>query len=93
MDVKHRLNVAGHDYMFPYFRAETLPSEILFFRVWREQRAKIVGFPARRHSQQGNEILYDSNHTCQLSMILTGAAFIHKVLLNRNDMIQLLTEA
>ncbi|VDK82665.1 unnamed protein product [Onchocerca ochengi] len=56
--------------------------EIIFaFRVWREQRAKIVGFPARRHSQQGNEILYDSNHTCQLSMILTGAAFIHKAYL------------
>ncbi|VDN05888.1 unnamed protein product [Thelazia callipaeda] len=53
--------------------------EIIFaFRVWREQRNKIVGFPARRHSQKGNEILYDSNHTCQLSMILTGAAFIHK---------------
>lgn len=63
----------------------------LFFRVWREQRTKIVGFPARRHSQQGNEILYDSNHTCQLSMILTGAAFIHKVL-NRNNIIQLLTQ-
>uniref|UniRef100_A0A0R3S276 Exostosin domain-containing protein n=1 Tax=Elaeophora elaphi TaxID=1147741 RepID=A0A0R3S276_9BILA len=56
--------------------------EIIFaFRVWREQRTKIVGFPARRHSQQGNEILYDSNHTCQLSMILTGAAFIHKTYL------------
>ncbi|KAM3723091.1 Exostosin-2 [Dirofilaria immitis] len=56
--------------------------EIIFaFRVWREQRTKIVGFPARRHSQQGNEILYDSNHTCQLSMILTGAAFIHKAYL------------
>ncbi|KAL4002697.1 Glycosyl transferase 64 domain family protein [Acanthocheilonema viteae] len=56
--------------------------EIIFaFRVWREQRTKIVGFPARRHSQQGNDILYDSNHTCQLSMILTGAAFIHKAYL------------
>ncbi|VDK72019.1 unnamed protein product [Litomosoides sigmodontis] len=56
--------------------------EIIFaFRVWREQRTKIVGFPARRHSQQGNEILYDSNHTCQLSMVLTGAAFIHKAYL------------
>ncbi|VDM09912.1 unnamed protein product [Wuchereria bancrofti] len=56
--------------------------EIIFaFRVWREQRTKIVGFPARRHSQQGNEILYDSNHTCQFSMILTGAAFIHKAYL------------
>ncbi|CAG9537822.1 unnamed protein product [Cercopithifilaria johnstoni] len=56
--------------------------EIIFaFRVWREQRMKIVGFPARRHSQQGSEVLYDSNHTCQLSMILTGAAFIHKAYL------------
>lgn len=53
--------------------------EIIFaFRVWREQRNKIVGFPARHHARYGDNMFYNSNHTCQLSMILTGASFIHK---------------
>ncbi|MFH4973533.1 hypothetical protein AB6A40_000242 [Gnathostoma spinigerum] len=54
--------------------------EIIFaFRVWREQRTKIVGFPARYHARYGEEIYYNSNHTCQYSMVLTGASFIHKM--------------
>ncbi|VDL76730.1 unnamed protein product [Nippostrongylus brasiliensis] len=53
--------------------------EIIFaFRVWRENRHRIVGFPARHHTRYGDEIYYNSNHTCQLSIILTGAAFLHK---------------
>uniref|UniRef100_A0A0N5C454 Glyco_transf_64 domain-containing protein n=1 Tax=Strongyloides papillosus TaxID=174720 RepID=A0A0N5C454_STREA len=53
--------------------------EIIFaFRVWREQRHKIIGFPARHHARYGDKMFYNSNHTCQLSMILTGASFIHK---------------
>ncbi|EDV21339.1 uncharacterized protein TRIADDRAFT_50846 [Trichoplax adhaerens] len=50
------------------------------FRVWRESRDRIVGFPARHHtwSKLTNRWSYDSNKTCQLSMVLTGAAFIHK---------------
>uniref|UniRef100_A0A0N4ZWP6 Glyco_transf_64 domain-containing protein n=1 Tax=Parastrongyloides trichosuri TaxID=131310 RepID=A0A0N4ZWP6_PARTI len=53
--------------------------EIVFaFRVWREQRNKIIGFPARYHARYGDEMFYNSNHTCQLSMILTGASFLHK---------------
>lgn len=51
------------------------------FRVWRENRQKIVGFPARHHARYDNQMYYNSNHTCQYSMILTGAAFIHKVCL------------
>nr|CAD2181850.1 unnamed protein product [Meloidogyne enterolobii] len=52
--------------------------EIIFaFRVWREQRDRIVGFPARYHARFGDTINYDSNHTCQFNMILTGAAFLH----------------
>lgn len=51
---------------------------VLAFRVWRENRDRIVGFPARYHAKYGNEMYYNSNHTCQMSMILTGAAFIHK---------------
>lgn len=51
---------------------------ILAFRVWRENRDRIVGFPARYHARYGDSMFYNSNHTCQMSMILTGAAFLHK---------------
>uniref|UniRef100_A0A914GS44 Exostosin-like 3 n=1 Tax=Globodera rostochiensis TaxID=31243 RepID=A0A914GS44_GLORO len=57
--------------------------EIVFaFRVWREHRDRIVGFPARFHARFGDDNFYNSNHTCQYSMILTGAAFIHKFYLH-----------
>ncbi|XP_059165262.1 exostosin-like 3 [Physella acuta] len=55
--------------------------EIVFgFRVWREERARVVGFPGRFHAwdvkhQSWN---YNSNYSCELSMVLTGAAFFHK---------------
>ncbi|EPB68027.1 EXTL2, alpha-1,4-N-acetylhexosaminyltransferase [Ancylostoma ceylanicum] len=53
--------------------------EIVFaFRVWRENRHRIVGFPARHHARYDDQMYYNSNHTCQLSIILTGAAFLHK---------------
>uniref|UniRef100_A0A8D9DRV7 glucuronosyl-galactosyl-proteoglycan 4-alpha-N-acetylglucosaminyltransferase n=1 Tax=Cacopsylla melanoneura TaxID=428564 RepID=A0A8D9DRV7_9HEMI len=55
--------------------------EIMFaFRVWREQRDRIVGFPGRYHAWDLNNQggwLYNSNYSCELSMVLTGAAFIH----------------
>nr|CAD7405404.1 unnamed protein product [Timema poppensis] len=55
--------------------------EIMFgFRVWREQRDRVVGFPGRFHAWDLNHQgwLYNSNYSCELSMVLTGAAFIHK---------------
>lgn len=55
--------------------------EILFgFRVWREARDRIVGFPGRFHAWDLNfgGWLYNSNYSCELSMVLTGAAFFHK---------------
>nr|CAD7462930.1 unnamed protein product [Timema tahoe] len=55
--------------------------EIMFgFRVWREQRERVVGFPGRFHAWDLNHQgwLYNSNYSCELSMVLTGAAFIHK---------------
>jgi len=55
--------------------------EIIFgFRVWREQRDRVVGFPGRFHAwnAQHNNWLYNSNYSCELSMVLTGAAFYHK---------------
>ncbi|KAG9509293.1 Exostosin-like 3 [Fragariocoptes setiger] len=55
--------------------------EIVFgFRVWRESRDRIVGFPGRYHAWDPNfeSWMYNSNHSCELSMVLTGAAFHHK---------------
>jgi len=55
--------------------------EIIFgFRVWREARERVVGFPARYHAWDAGskQWAYNSNHSCELSMVLTGAAFIHK---------------
>lgn len=55
--------------------------EIIFgFRVWREQRDRIVGFPGRFHAWDSNNTAwnYNSNYSCELSMVLTGAAFYHK---------------
>ena len=50
------------------------------WRVWREQRDRVVGFPGRYHAWdlQHNNWLYNSNYSCELSMVLTGAAFFHK---------------
>ncbi|XP_046392501.1 exostosin-3 [Ischnura elegans] len=55
--------------------------EIMFgFRVWREQRDRVVGFPGRFHAWdlKYGGWLYNSNYSCELSMVLTGAAFFHK---------------
>ncbi|CAG9772017.1 unnamed protein product [Ceutorhynchus assimilis] len=56
--------------------------EILFgFRVWREHRDRIVGFPGRFHAwdlNTKNSWLYNSNYSCELSMVLTGASFLHR---------------
>ncbi|XP_032596857.1 exostosin-3 [Drosophila grimshawi] len=56
--------------------------EILFgFRVWREHRDRVVGFPGRYHAwdlSSNSMWHYNSNYSCELSMVLTGAAFIHK---------------
>lgn len=55
--------------------------EIMFgFRVWREARDRIVGFPGRYHAwdMTHQSWLYNSNYSCELSMVLTGAAFFHK---------------
>jgi alpha-1,4-N-acetylglucosaminyltransferase EXTL3 len=55
--------------------------EIMFaFRVWRENREKIVGFPARYHTWNFTTKTYEYRHdlSCEYSMILTGAAFYHQ---------------
>ena len=58
--------------------------EIIFaFRVWRENRARLVGFPSRSHgwNDTSQQWVYLSGYTCEYSLVLTGAAFIHKVVL------------
>lgn len=55
--------------------------EIIFgFRVWRESRDRVVGFPGRYHGWHVAEKSwhYNASHSCELSMVLTGAAFFHK---------------
>lgn len=55
--------------------------EIVFaFRVWRGSRDRIVGFPGRFHAWNSAQRawMYNSNHTCELSMVLTGGAFFHR---------------
>ncbi|XP_043213542.1 exostosin-3-like isoform X1 [Amphibalanus amphitrite] len=55
--------------------------EIVFgFRVWREQRDRLVGFPGRFNAwdTRFGGWHYNSNYSCELSMVLTGAAFFHK---------------
>ncbi|CAF0852273.1 unnamed protein product [Brachionus calyciflorus] len=57
------------------------PDEIILaFRVWRENRERIVGFPARYHTfdLKNKSILYQSYLSCEYSMVLTGAAFYHR---------------
>lgn len=50
--------------------------EIIFgFRVWREHRDRVVGFPGRFHAwdlNNNNGWLYNTNYSCELSMVLTG---------------------
>ncbi|MPC11187.1 Exostosin-3 [Portunus trituberculatus] len=61
-------------------RAERNSLNNRFLPVWREERDRIVGFPGRYHAWDLNYggWLYNSNYSCELSMVLTGAAFFHK---------------
>ncbi|CAE1326371.1 EXTL3 [Acanthosepion pharaonis] len=55
--------------------------DILFaFRVWRENRDRIVGFPARYHewNPKKKKWFYSSGYKMGQSLILTGATFLHK---------------
>ena len=52
-----------------------------FHRVWRENRDRLVGFPGRHHAfdSSTDSFYYNSEHSCELSLVLTGGAFFHKV--------------
>lgn len=51
------------------------------YEVWREFPDRIVGFPSRTHVWDNvtNRWRYESEWTNEISMVLTGAAFHHKV--------------
>jgi len=51
------------------------------YRIWRENRGRLVGFPGRHHAYNStsNYFYYNSEHSCELSLVLTGGAFFHKV--------------
>lgn len=50
------------------------------YEVWREFPDRIVGFPSRTHTwdNETQSWRYESEWTNELSMVLTGAAFLHK---------------
>ncbi|KAG5888524.1 hypothetical protein JTB14_009576 [Gonioctena quinquepunctata] len=50
------------------------------YEVWREFPDRIVGFPSRTHIWENvtQKWKYESEWTNEISMVLTGAAFLHK---------------
>lgn len=50
------------------------------FEVWREFPDRIIGFPSRTHiwDNMTQSWKYESEWTNEISMVLTGAAFLHK---------------
>lgn len=51
------------------------------YQVWREFPDRLVGFPSRVHRWDNHtrQWKYESEWTNDVSMVLTGAAFYHKV--------------
>ena len=57
---------------------------VLSLQVWREFPDRIVGFPSRTHAWDNSSHAYwkyESKWTNHVSMVLTGAAFYHKVII------------
>ncbi|RNA36419.1 exostosin-like 3 [Brachionus plicatilis] len=56
--------------------------EIIFgFRIWRQNRERIVGYPARHHlfDNPTKHFIYGKSQlSCEYSLVLTGGAFYHK---------------
>ncbi len=51
------------------------------FRVWARNADRLVGIPSRLHTRDNatGAWQYESEWRSELSMVLTGAAFYHKV--------------
>lgn len=59
--------------------SDNLSSVLL--QVWREFPDRLVGYPGRLHlwDHEMGKWKYESEWTNEVSMVLTGAAFYHKV--------------
>ena len=57
------------------------PFGLPFPQVWREFPDRLVGYPGRLHlwDHEMGKWKYESEWTNEVSMVLTGAAFYHKV--------------
>lgn len=53
----------------------------VWLQVWREFPDRLVGYPGRLHlwDHEMGKWKYESEWTNEVSMVLTGAAFYHKV--------------
>ena len=80
-------------FYIPVFVALIFNPFLFFFflwKVWREFPDRLVGYPARLHlwDEKLNKWKYESEWTNDLSMVLTGAAFYHKVLLTKDQFLK-----
>lgn len=57
-------------------------------QVWRELPDRLVGYPGRLHlwDHEMGKWKYESEWTNEVSMVLTGAAFYHKVSLRQKPL-------
>jgi glucuronyl/N-acetylglucosaminyl transferase EXT2 len=78
----------GYEVSWPFvinfFATQTLglvSYQHYFIQVWREFPDRLVGFPSRLHlfDNTTSKWRYESEWTSAISMVLTGAAFHHKV--------------
>lgn len=60
-------------------------------QVWREFPDRLVGYPGRLHlwDHEMGKWKYESEWTNEVSMVLTGAAFYHKVSLRQKPLLPL----
>lgn len=58
-------------------------------QVWREFPDRLVGYPGRLHlwDHEMGKWKYESEWTNEVSMVLTGAAFYHKVTWEKQDLL------
>lgn len=63
-----------------------------FLQVWREFPDRLVGYPGRLHlwDHEMGKWKYESEWTNEVSMVLTGAAFYHKVTVLTRKLLKLL---
>ena len=76
-------NVVSTDYLDNRFDEKLLSIKVSSFvhQAWREFPDRLVGFPGRVHTNQNSSsrFKYESEWTNNVSMVLTGCAFHHKV--------------